>query len=109
MAIPWAQLVRYAPQIIAVSRELLQKSRRGTGTPSAGARSAEADTNSRDALAARIATLEDNERRQAELVESIAEQHAQLARAVVTLHNRQRWLIGALVVATALAVWALLR
>jgi hypothetical protein len=62
-------------------------------------------------LALRVAALEENERRQAELVERMAKQQAELARAVFTLHRRQRWLIASCAVLAVLLViaWALPR
>lgn len=109
MAIPWARLIRYTPQLIAISRELLQKTQREP-EPAVPARSGNVDE---ARLQARVAALEENERRQAELVERMAEQQADLARAVVTLHQRERWLIAALAVlgvaVLALLVWQALR
>ena len=89
MAVPWIQIVRWAPQIITLSRELLQRSRRMPETTSGLPHTADLVE-----LGQRIAALEDNERRQAELVERMAEQQAQLARALVALHKRQNLLIG---------------
>ena len=99
----WTQIIRWAPEIITVSRELLLRSRRKP--PSTDLVRAEDHSD----LAERIAALEENERRQAELVERMAEQQAELARAVLALHKRERWMIGALVVLAALVGWALLR
>ena len=99
MAVPWAQIVRWAPQILAVSRDLLQRSRRDGG-PAQPARAA-ADDN----LPARIRLLEENERRQAELVDRMAAQQAELAQAVLALHRQLRWLVaGAVVLAVLLGV-----
>lgn len=103
MPVPWAKLIVFAPQIIDLSRELLQRAR---GRPAATqlARAEEPVD-----LAQRLAALEENEQRQAELVERMATQQAQLSQAVVTLHRRQRWLIGAVVVLGVLLVWSLVR
>lgn len=103
MAVPWTQIIRWAPQILSVSRDLLQRSRRdapppGPATPGDGGKSG---------LAARIAALEDNERRQAELVDRMAAQQAELARAVVTLHRQVRWLLVATIVLTLGVVGAI--
>ncbi|MET0292810.1 MAG: hypothetical protein ABW136_10635 [Steroidobacteraceae bacterium] len=104
MAVPWTQLIRWAPQIIVLSRELLQRSRREP-EPSPVAN----PTQTRADLELRIAVLEDNERRQAELVEQMAEQQAELTRAIVALHRRERILIPVIVIALGLAIWALFR
>lgn len=99
MPVPWIHILRWAPEIITISRELLQRTRR-TPTTTELVRA-----DDRSDLHARIAALEENERRQAELVERMAEQQADLARAVFTLHRRERWLIGAVVVLAALLAW----
>lgn len=104
MAVPWTQLIRWAPQIIVLSRELLQRSRREP-EPSPVAN----PTQTRADLELRIAVLEDNERRQAELVEQMAEQQAELTRAIVALHRRERILIVVIVITLGLAIWALFR
>ncbi len=99
MAILWKQLLVFAPQIIDVSRELLKRVR---GNPRGTALVQPADPTD---LPQRIAALEENERRQAELVEQMARQQAELSEAVVVLHRRQRWLIGGVVVLAAALLW----
>jgi hypothetical protein len=54
-----------------------------------------------------VASLEENERRQAELVAQMAEQLAGVARAVTDLHRRVLWLTAAAAIALALAATAL--
>jgi len=107
MAVPWTQLIRWAPEIITISRELLQKTRK----PPPSTDLVRADD--RADLHARIVALEENERRQAELVERMAEQQAELARAVLALHARERVLIGAIgvlaVLLAALGLWVAVR
>lgn len=89
----------FAPQIIDLSRELLGRARpKPAGAPLAKA----ADEGD---LVQRVAALEENERRQAELVERMATQQADLSRAVVTLHRRQRWLVVAVVALAAVLAW----
>jgi len=80
---PWLQIVRLVPSILDVSRELLKRTKR---LPAAN--DGELVALPPDELGPRIAALEDNERRQAELVNQMAEQNAALARAVSTLHSR---------------------
>src|SRR5690606_38653893 len=103
MAVPWKQLIMFTPQIIDLSRELLRRARRKPGNTSPAPVAGEGD------VAQRLAALEENERRQAELVERMATQQAELSRAVVTLHRRQRWLIVAVVVLAALLAWRVLK
>ncbi len=107
MPVPWTQLLRWAPEIITISRELMQRARKTPATTDL------VHAEDRSDLTARIAALEENERRQAELVERMAEQQAALARAVLALHARERWLIGTVValaaVVAGLLAWVALR
>ena len=103
MPVPWKQIITWAPQLITLSRELL--GRVGATKASASLVSAADPAD----VAARVAALEENERRQAELVDRMTEQLAQLSRAVTTLHRRQRWLIGAIVLLAGALLWLLLR
>lgn len=98
MAVPWLQIVQLVPSIVEVSRELLKRTKRlpppqETSLPQ-----------SEDELAQRVLTLEENERRQAELVSQMAEQISNLTRALTALHRQVLWLsgIGAVGVVTAL-------
>lgn len=104
MAVPWLQIVQLVPSIVEVSRELLKKTRRSDLAPGAG----EGDAGV-DASLSRIATLEENERKQAELINQMAQQIAVLSRAVTALHQRAVWLavgcgISALIAVVALAI-----
>jgi hypothetical protein len=101
MPVPWKQLIVFAPQIIDLSRELLKRAR---GTPAGQPVARAADPGD---IAQRVAALEENEKRQAELVEQMATQQAELLRAVVVLNRRQRWLIVAVVVLAAILAWRL--
>jgi hypothetical protein len=102
MAVPWAQIIQWAPQIISLSRDLLGRSRELAAKPPVPV----APT---DELPVRVAALEENERRQAELVQRMAEQQAQLSKAVVALHRRQRMLVIAVLVLAGMLVYALAR
>lgn len=102
MPLPWLQIVQLVPSIVDVSRELLRKTRRTPeldAAPDAGSGVA--------LLEARIKALEDNERRQAELVNQMAEQIAVLTRAVTDLQQRQLWMILGTAGSVCLAVVAL--
>src|SRR5688572_4079367 len=88
MAVPWLQIVQLVPSIVEVSRELLKRTKRlpppeETPIPQTA-----------DELAQRVVTLEENERRQAELVSEMAEQMSHLTRAVTALHRQVLWLSG---------------
>ena len=104
MPVPWLQIVQLVPSIVDVSRELLKKTKRQAPA------STDAPLPSDDVAAgllARIAVLEENERRQAELVNQMAEQLAALSRAVTNLHQRTMWLALAAAGAVAIAIAAL--
>ena len=100
MAVPWLQIVQLVPSILDVSRELMKRTKQA---PPAQSPAAPGD----EQLAARIASLEENERRQAELVAQMAEQLAGVARAVTDLHKRVLWLTAAAAIAVVLAASAL--
>lgn len=103
MPVPWLQIVQLVPSILDVSRELMKRTKQtSTPTPEQAL-----EAPSYDDLATRIASLEDNERRQAELVAQMAEQLAGVARAVTDLHKRVLWLTAAAAVAVALSAAAL--
>jgi hypothetical protein len=104
MPVPWAQIVRLMPSILELSHELLKRTRRlpaseppvQSDNPAANA-----------ALQARILGLEENERRQAELVTNMADQLEQLTTAVTALHRQWRILVAGQVAAGTVAVVAL--
>jgi hypothetical protein len=101
MAVPWLQIVQLVPSIVEVSRELLKRTKR---LPEPGSAPMPQDA---DALAQRVLMLEENERRQAELVNQMAQQISNLTRALTALHRQTLWLGGAAIVALVLAIVAL--
>ena len=101
MPVPWMQIVRLMPSILEVSSELLKRTRRSPSTELA------TDAHAPVTLETRVATLEDNERRQAELDSRMAEQLAQLTSAVTALHTQTRRLMGFQIAAGLVAVVAL--
>lgn len=102
MPVPWLQIVQLVPSILDVSRELMKRTKQAPPSVPALA------SHSYEELAARVASLEENERRQAELVAQMAEQLAGVARAVTDLHRRVLWLTAAAAVAVILAATALI-
>ena len=98
MALPWLQIVQLVPSIVDVSRELLKKNKRQPVEPGVPQTPSE--------LEGRIASLEENERRQAELVSQMAEQMAALTKLVVELRTRVLWLTAAVAIAIVVAVVA---
>src|SRR5215472_17412358 len=101
MPVPWAQIVRLMPSILELSHELLKRTRRQPAAPNENA-SATA------ALESRILGLEEDERRQAELVTNMADQLEQLTTAVTALHQRWRILVAGQVVTGIIALVALI-
>ena len=94
MPVPWIQIVQWVPSILEVSRELLHRSRRLPAVQDGD-------------IATRLAALEDNEKRQAELVNRMAEQTAQLTAAVTALHRQTQWLMLGQGIALAFALLAI--
>ena len=106
MSVPWAQIVRLMPSILELSHQLLKRTRRqpeSEGEPPGLDEKASATA----ALDLRIRALEENERRQAELVTNMADQLEQLTRAVTALHGQWRILVGSLIAAGIVGVVAL--
>ena len=101
MAVPWLQIVQLVPSIVEVSRELLKRTKR---MPPAEEMPA---PQSPDELAQRVLTLEENERRQAELVSKMAEQLSNVTRALTALHRQVMWLSGISAVAIISALVAI--
>ena len=104
MAVPWSQIVRLMPSILEVSHELLKRTR---GLPRAAPPATDDRSADRPELEARIAALEENERRHAELVNRVADQLDQLTSAVTVLHRRTMTLLATQIVAALAAVAAL--
>lgn len=102
MPVPWLQIVQLVPSILDVSRELLRKSRSLPPPPVNAPGGA-------DDAAVRIARLEENEQRQAELINQMAEQIAQLTRAVTVLHKRAIWTTAGMSLAIVVAVIAMVK
>ena len=75
MAIPWFQIVKLVPEIVSLSKQLLQQTKTAQ---SPGGKPVED----------RIAELELNERKQAELVASMAQQLAAMTDAVTALRKQ---------------------
>jgi ribonuclease HII len=103
MPVPWLQIVRLMPSILNVSRELLKRTRKFPSDEE----QALLEGASAGSIESRIISLEENERRQAELVTSMADQLAQLTSAASVLHKVTRWLILGQVVTGVVAVVAL--
>lgn len=102
MPVPWVQIFRLMPSILEVSRELLKRTRR-LPAPDAETRGDGAPPGS---LEARITTLEQNERSQAELITSMADQLSRLTTATSALHKVTRWLMVGQAITAVIAIAA---
>ena len=91
--VPWLKIVQLAPSIIDMSRELLKLSKKTPEQPPTVLNTIESESE----LAQRIVALETNERRQAELVNQMAQQLDVLSQAVTVLHRRMLWLGGTVI------------
>ncbi|MPZ75051.1 MAG: hypothetical protein GEU77_00835 [Deltaproteobacteria bacterium] len=75
MAIPWFQIVKLVPEVVSLSKQLLQQTKTARNT---GGKTQDQ----------RIVELEANERKQAELVASMAQQIAAMAEAITSLRRQ---------------------
>jgi hypothetical protein len=105
MAVPWLQIVQLVPSIVEVSRDLLKSARR---MPAATNAAQLTQPQGEDALLARLQMLEENERRQAELISQMAQQLDGLTRAATALHRRVIWLTVGLAVTLLLSLTTVL-
>lgn len=94
MALPWIRLARLAPVALALARALLD-------VPAPASHAAGKDLN------ARLAALEEMQRRQAEAVHALAEQTAALGEAAEVLRRQVRTLLVVAIVGGVLALAAL--
>ena len=115
--VPWGDVLEATPQILQAAKKLLGATRQGTTQAAPGSL---AGTNDAAAppialqlqqLHERVARLEQEQQESAVLIQSLAEQNAQVVRAVEVLRQRQRRLTvaaGILAAAcTGLLVWVL--
>jgi hypothetical protein len=96
--IPWKHILPYIPTVVDTARELLGAAKKTEPAAVATAGSELGD---------RVAQLEANERKQAELVQTMAEQQEQLATSIRILESRVK-LLFILVLALLIALVAML-
>jgi hypothetical protein len=118
-AVPWTDLVQAAPGIVKGARKLFADARANPARASARG-AANASTATGTSVEARLAQLEtqleilgEEQRASADLIRSLADQHARVVQAMTVLQARTRVLLGvciALAVAlTTLAIWVVTR
>lgn len=116
--VPWGDVIEATPQILQAAKKLLGTTQKGNADAAADA--LEGRTGGEPAMSValqlqhlrdRVAQLEREQQESAVLIQSLAEQNAQVVRAVEVLRQRQQRLTvaaGILAVAcTGLLVWVL--
>ena len=94
MAVPWARLALLAPTVLGLARELLQPKKPAQAPPLKD-------------LEARLAAIQDTQRKEAEVVHALAEQTAALADAAAALRRQSRVILGVAIAGAVLAAIAL--
>src|SRR5262245_40434811 len=97
-AIPWDTILANAPAILRSADALLSETKVRPG--------AAASRNDIQALADRVAVLEQRERETAELLTRVSEQVAALTTAGEVLEARARWLLAVAIAASVLSILA---
>ena len=111
--VPWGDVIEAAPQILQAAQKLLGSTRQGSSDAAAGtltgADAAAPVAVQLQQLRERVAQLEQEQQESAVLIESLAEQHAQVVRAIQALRLRNQRLTAVLAVlgavCAALLVW----
>lgn len=104
--VPWGEIVRRTPDIIAASRNLLEKTKKSDGEPT---EAGDGET-SEEQLRRRVESLEANDQVNARLIAQIVEQMQGLTDGLEVLAARNRlltWLIAGFVIALLIVVFAL--
>ena len=116
--VPWGDVIEATPQILQAAKKLLGTTQKGNADAAAGALEGGAGGEPAMSVALqlqhlrdRVAQLEREQQESAVLIQSLAEQNAQVVRAMEVLRQRQQRLTvaaGILAVAcTGLLVWVL--
>jgi hypothetical protein len=115
--VPWGDVLEATPQILQAAKKLLGRTRQGTADAAAGTLAGAGDAATPPValqlqqLRERVARLEQEQQESAVLIQSLAEQNAQVVQAVEVLRQRNQRLTVAIAVLGAvcvgLIVWAL--
>ena len=115
--VPWGDVLEATPQILQAAKKLLGSTRQGTADAAAGTLAGAGDaatppvTLQLQQLRERVARLEQEQQESAVLIQSLAEQNAQVVQAVEVLRLRNQRLTAAIAllgaVCAGLIVWAL--
>ena len=116
--VPWGDVLEATPQILQAAKKLLGSTRQGSSDAAAGTLAGAAGDAAAPPVALqlkqlreRVARLEQEQQESAVLIQSLAEQNAQVVQAVEVLRRRNQRLTVAIAVLGAvcvgLIVWAL--
>ena len=115
--VPWGEVLEATPQILQAAKKLLGSTRQGTADAAAGTLAGAGDAATPPValqlqqLRERVARLEQEQQESAVLIQSLAEQNAQVVQAVEVLRLRNQRLTAAIAllgaVCAGLIVWAL--
>ena len=115
--VPWGDVLEATPQILQAAKKLLGSTRQGTADAAAGTLAGAGDAATPPValqlqqLRERVARLEQEQQESAVLIQSLAEQNAQVVQAVEVLRRRNQRLTAAIAllgaVCAGLIVWAL--
>ena len=115
--VPWGNVLEATPQILQAAKKLLGSTRQGTADAAAGTLAGAGDAATPPValqlqqLRERVARLEQEQQESAVLIQSLAEQNAQVVQAVEVLRLRNQRLTAAIAllgaVCAGLIVWAL--
>lgn len=115
--VPWGDVLEATPQILQAAKKLLGSTRQGTADAAAGTLAGAGDAATPPValqlqqLRERVARLEQEQQESAVLIQSLAEQNAQVVQAVEVLRLRNQRLTAAIAlvgaVCAGLIVWAL--
>ena len=115
--VPWGDVLEATPQILQAAKKLLGSTRQGTADAAAGTLAGAGDAATPPValqlqqLRERVARLEQEQQESAVLIQSLAEQNAQVVQAVEVLRLRNQRLTAAIAllgaVCAGLVVWAL--
>ena len=115
--VPWGDVLEATPQILQAAKKLLGSTRQGTADAAAGTLAGAGDAATPPValqlqlMRERVARLEHEQQESAVLIQSLAEQNAQVVQAVEVLRLRNQRLTAAIAllgaVCAGLIVWAL--
>lgn len=105
--IPWTDVVQATPTVVRGAKELWNRAKAGSSKPDIASELARAPANSMEELARRVAQLEAEQLDASALINTLAEQNAQLVAALDNVRNKTKALSAVCVLLTLgmLAAW----